>query len=498
MKQKKKYWDFENVRLEALKYDSRSEFSNAAGGAYNKSLTEGWLEKVCAHMKEVKNIPYTFEEVETVARKYKFRSEFKQKQSGFYQRARRQGWLDEVCKHMQTRTDGRLHCVYAIFNKRLNSAYIGITRQNLYKRYRGHKSSKSKTNAKQIVNLADTEFLQISEYIYSGDDVRNFAEQYFVDLYKKEGWQILNSQKAIGSLGYSETIWTFENLKREALKYKSRSDFASKNASAYTIARYHERRHEIFEVLPLLTKRWDLLSTSEAALECKHRGEFKEKFPVAYQWATRNGVLENICSHMEDTHVDWDLEKVIEVAKKFDDRTSFLRSYSGAYKWATRENVLDEVTSHMEVLIRRWSDKEIFAEAKKYKTRTEFIRNSGSAAQLARQRDIFEQVCAHMENGNQKPKKWTYEKLKVLALSFKTRSEFKKNFPGAYTQSRKTKILDEICAHMEQKQKSWDLQSIRLEAKKYSSRSKFKNSVGGAYVRARKEGWLDDVCSHMK
>lgn len=495
---KRRVWNYKTISLEAKKYDSRSKFRNAAGGAYNKAKTESWLEQVCDHMKKVTNQPYDFEEVETVARNYKFRSEFKEKKSGYYQRARRQGWLDEVCKHMQTRTDGRLHCVYAILNKRLNQVYIGITRQNLYKRYRDHKRSKSTTNSRKIANLTDTEFLQISEYIYSGDDVRNFAEQYFVDLYKKKGWEILNSQKAIGGLGYSETIWTFENLKLESKKYKSRSEFASKSASAYTTALHHERRREIFEELPLLTKRWDLYAVTEVALDCKHRGEFKEKFPTAYQWATRNGVLENICSHMEATHVDWDLEKVNDVAKKFDDRTSFQQSYSGAYKWAERENVLDEVTSHMEVLIRRWSDKEIFAEAKKYKTRTEFIRNSGSAAQLARQRDIFEQVCAHMENGNQKPKKWTFEKLKVLALSFKTRSEFKNNFPGAYTQSRKTKILDEICAHMEQKQKSWDLESIRLEAKKYTSRSKFKDAAGGAYVRARKEGWLDNVCSHMK
>jgi hypothetical protein len=45
-------------------------------------------------------------------------------------------------------------------------------------------------------------------------------------------------------------------------------------------------------------------------------------------------------------------------------------------------------------------------------------------------------------------RKWTIKELKLEALKYKTRMEFKKNSSGAYKFASRLNLLDEICQHM--------------------------------------------------
>jgi hypothetical protein len=493
----KQKWNLETCKAEALKYKQRSHFAKSAGGAYNKALKEGWLDQVCAHMEKVRNIEYSFEQIAAEAAKYCYRSEFKEKASGHYASARRRKWLDLVCSHMQVRSDSRLHCVYAIVNKRENKAYIGITRQNLYKRISNHKSKRNNTNSKLISHLQDTETLQLTDYIYTSEQVVRFAEQKFIDLYRNNGWDVLNSEKAVGTVGYSEALWTEEKLIEEASKYQSRIEFSKGSNSAYVIALTHERREEIFAALTPLRQSWDFESVKDKALRYMTRSAFKEAHPTAYLWARRNKCLDDVCEHMEFSQTSWSIGLVRKAALSCETRTEFQKRFSGAVKWAIANDVYDEFTSHMRQLIHTWTFEELAEIAKKYEYRSDFSTEHPNAYAAARNLKILDLVCSHMENGHKKAKKWTYERLQQLASRFNSRSEFKMQYPGAYTQARKTGVLDEVCAHMRRKQRSWDYESCEAEARKCSSRSQFKNSCPGAYTRARKEGWLDSICVHM-
>lgn len=494
----KRNWSLSACRVEAAKYKKRSHFTRAASGAYSKALKEGWIDDICAHMEKVRNVPYSFEQVASEAKKYSYRSEFKEKACGYYTRASRQKWLDQVCSHMRARTDGRLHCVYAIVNERENKAYIGITRQNLYKRIRDHKSLRSKANSKLIIHLQDTKIQQLTDYIYTGEQVVRFAEQKFIDIYRHNGWEILNSQKAVGSLGYSKTIWTYEKLLEEASKYESRKEFSEGSGGAYVTALAHERRAEIFAALTPVRQSWDLESVKEAALAYTSRSAFKEAHPTAYLWARRNKRLDDVCGHMESNKTAWNMGLVREAALACTNRTEFQKRFSGAVKWANANGVYDEVTSHMQDLKHAWTYEELIEVAKNYEYRADFSANEPNAYAAASNRKVLDEICSHMLNGNKKVKKWTGERLEEMASEFNTRSEFKKRYPGAYTQARKTGILDEICGHMEQTLRSWDFESCAAEASKYTSRSQFKDACSGGYIRARKEGWLDIICGHMK
>jgi predicted GIY-YIG superfamily endonuclease len=96
------YWTIDIVGAEARKCETRKEFQEASGYAYQKAFRQGWLDIVCAHMKrQVRPANHwTYEVVAAEARKFSSRKEFKEASGYAYQKARHQGWLNHVCGHM--------------------------------------------------------------------------------------------------------------------------------------------------------------------------------------------------------------------------------------------------------------------------------------------------------------------------------------------------------------------------------------------------------------
>ena len=82
-----------------------------------------------------------------------------------------------------------------------------------------HQSENNPCLSKEIANLDDTAFEQLTDYIYSPYDVKEFAEQKYVNLYEAKGYQVLNDKKSIGNVGYSRKKWSKKLWLIEALKY---------------------------------------------------------------------------------------------------------------------------------------------------------------------------------------------------------------------------------------------------------------------------------------
>ena len=100
-------WTEEMVKIEALKYKSKSEFKLKSSSAYIAARKNKWLNDVTNHMIIIRkpNNHWTLENCKTEALKYKFRSEFKLKSRGAHNRAYEMGWLDEVRSHMPIRKE---------------------------------------------------------------------------------------------------------------------------------------------------------------------------------------------------------------------------------------------------------------------------------------------------------------------------------------------------------------------------------------------------------
>lgn len=93
--------------------------------------------------------------------------------------------------------------------------------------------------------------------------------------------------------------------------------------------------------------------------------------------------------------------------------------------------------------------------------------------------------------------KWTYDTLKIEALKYNSRNDFKKGSSSAYKIARDKNILDDICNHMTFKQISWTNEMLRHEALKYDTRKSLKIGNSKVYYASQKRGILDHICSHM-
>jgi hypothetical protein len=104
----------------------------------------------------------------------------------------------------------------------------------------------------------------------------------------------------------------------------------------------------------------------------------------------------------------------------------------------------------------------MFKCTKKYKIKAQFKKHSSGAFNYANRNGIFEEACAHMASPqeNSLSKKtassafsrinriWTHESVRIEALKYGTRTNFKRESRSAYNYAHKHKIYNDICAHM--------------------------------------------------
>ena len=285
-------WDFDSLKKLASQYSTIKDFRAEHDGGYQRACVEGWLDEITAHMDKSRIYKWTFSAVEQEASTFSSRSQFASESISAYQAARTRGWLDEVCSHMVIDYNGYLHCRYLIINERLNQVYAGVTSQNYDLRMIQHRKKDNPTKSASIANLEDTKFIQESGYIYTPDDVKNFAERELIDEYREKGYEVLNSEGAVGAVGYSKRKWTKELCQQEANKYKSR---------------------------------WKFQKGSQAAQKA----------------AQRHGWMDEICAHMKVLNKGPFSEKLaLEIAKEFDSVKSLKEAEEYAYKWLRENNLL--------------------------------------------------------------------------------------------------------------------------------------------------------------
>lgn len=92
---------------------------------------------------------------------------------------------------------------------------------------------------------------------------------------------------------------SFESVKQEAKKYKTRSEFQTKNCGAYTAAQKNRWLDQICDhMISGSIIKHTFESCKKEAKKYKTRIEFKTKKYGTYQSAQKNGWLDKICDHM--------------------------------------------------------------------------------------------------------------------------------------------------------------------------------------------------------
>lgn len=285
------YWTKEKCHEEALKYTSRTDFSQKSPTPYGIALRNGWRDEICSHM-VLKQNPggyWTKEKCHEEALKYDIRGIFHQNSTSAYDAARRNGWLDEICSHMEIVGSILKRIVYA-YEFSDNCVYIGLT-YKMSKRNSQHTEKDS--NSSVYKHIKETGLIpklsKLTEKFVDASEAQDL-EEYYIKIYKENGWTVLNKSKPRG-LGGSTVKWTFDNIKKEALKYKTRTEFAHNSGSAYYAALFKGWLDDVCTHMKQKVK-WTYEKCKKDALKYKTRTEFFQNSPSACLASRKNGWLD--------------------------------------------------------------------------------------------------------------------------------------------------------------------------------------------------------------
>jgi predicted GIY-YIG superfamily endonuclease len=341
------HWNiFENIRIDALKYQTRSEWKRNNDTAHRAASKNGWLDAACSHMKKYQP-KWSYEKVLDAARNSANLKDFRSKYPGAYTAARVNNWVREVRLNYEIIGHRYNRCIYVIANHTLQQAYVGLT-YKYDKRMQAHFGGFHKATS-AIVKHTDTYHLQLTEYLPLEGAIQK--EESWLNEYRLN-FEMLNTTKT-GGLGGSHIVWDFEKTKEIALTCSTKSEFRIKNPSAYITALRNNWSDLICNHMPDRLLRKPVIGTLENAAKvaplCSSRTEFQEKYPSQYEVARKYNKLDELCSHMLQRD-DWhSYELVLKQAFKFKTRNEFQRQSRGAYASAKRNNWLELVCTHMSI-----------------------------------------------------------------------------------------------------------------------------------------------------
>ena len=188
-----KYWTLEICIKESLKYKTRNEWKLKHPNSYSASLRNGWSNECCRHMvSRYKPKGYwTFERCKAEALKYSTRKEWEIQNISSYSVSRRKDWHDECCAHMTEILKPKGYWTLEMCKReatKYRTRHVWKTR---------HSSSYSTAFRNKWFDACCT---------------------HMVEGKRPNGY------------------WTLEMCQAEALKYRTRQEWATQNESSYQIA----------------------------------------------------------------------------------------------------------------------------------------------------------------------------------------------------------------------------------------------------------------------
>jgi predicted GIY-YIG superfamily endonuclease len=378
-------YTFDMVKVEALKYDRPYDFQKNSNRFYRAAQRHGWLKEVCSHMVSSKKF-WTYEEVKIIISKCSTKQELRERHTSAYR------WLlknltneefNQITSHLESSGNLTNRLIYS-FEFPDNSVYIGLT-FNRKKRFNEHmySSKKSAVRDHMIKTGLKPIFKVHTDYIHKESAVKMEAQ--IESEYKKNGWNILNIAKT-GSLGCNIVKWTKEEIQKEILKYKTKSEFHKNNPSAYNVF-LKLNSNNLSEHMKVM-RRGKYTYDELKSIFKKHTSlkDLRKYNDGAISSARRQGWYNELISHITKNYKrdsKWDFDKVKNEALKYGNSRDFRNHSYGAYKIALRNKWYDEIGKHFEDKRITWNYDLLKEESKKYKTKNDFKNGKSNAYQSA-------------------------------------------------------------------------------------------------------------------
>jgi len=451
----KGYWTKERCQEEALKYNTRNEY-RLNSVSYCVARIKKWLDDICIHMgkKKQRGSKYNYDICLTEALKYDNRKDFKNNCNGMYKFAVKTKILNNICYHMKNKPNKPRG--YWTYEKCKEISLTCETKEELYKKFGSAYGSMLEN--KWLNDLC----------VHMNDNKK------------------------------SKNYWTKERCQEEALKYDNRKDFKKYSKKASLKACRNKWFNEICSHMKEIRKNNGYFSfeiCKEEASKYNTKTEFMNNCPSAYSKCLSKKWIAEICSHMEEKG---NLYKRCIYVYEFSDNHAYVGlTYNinkrnnehfkrgSVYKHFIKTNDKPELIKLTDYIL---IDEAVLKEEYYFQE----YKNSGWT---------MLNILKTGGTGGGKTKKYTNEICHLEALKYGKRIDFRKNSSKIYNVSKKRKIMDIICSHME-KQKSkpagyWTFENCEIEAQKYNTKMDFKSNSGGCYQQSIKNNWLGKICSHM-
>lgn len=270
---------------DALNYKSRSEFNKNSPKLYRCSLKNDWIDEVCSHMKPIgdlyKRCIYVYEFSDNCA--------YIGLTFNIDKRHKEHLKRGTVCDHLKNNN-------YIL--KQLTE-YIGVEIAKLkeseyvkeYKKNGWNILNKAKTGSVGAILLWTKEKCQIEslKYSYRFDFQKGSRSAYLSA--SLNGWL----DEICSHMKNKKYIWTEkENCKKEALKYKTRVDFRRKSSSAYDSSLKNKWLDEICSHMESKWKRnyWTYDECKKEALKYSNRNSFSIHSPYVCKLSRKMGWLD--------------------------------------------------------------------------------------------------------------------------------------------------------------------------------------------------------------
>tara|TARA_Y100001937_G_scaffold128590_1_gene206056 strand:- start:11 stop:763 length:753 start_codon:yes stop_codon:yes gene_type:complete len=237
---------------------------------------------------------WTKEKCHEIALKYKHKSDFQKEDGSCYVIAFNNKWIQDICEHMTPKASLKQRYIYVFEFIESKSVYIGLT-WNLKQRYDRHLNPRKNEIATIHNQISiDNEFL-FKELEFCDMDIAGNRESFWIDYYKKRGWNILNKNKA-GSLGGSKLKWSKKSCQEISKLYESKSDFKKNNINAYNAAVRHKWISEICNHMKRPKShnlKWTYDACKLESSKYQTRNEFQNGSGSAYMSSLKNEWLDD-------------------------------------------------------------------------------------------------------------------------------------------------------------------------------------------------------------
>ena len=240
------YWDIkDNVFKEAKKYQTISEFWKGCGSAYDAARKHNWLGEMIWFKEIYKPRGYwTKEKVFAEAKKYKTKNTFRKGCMTAYLYAYRNKWLKEMDWFKDERLDiinDKIDSVYKYYFKETNSIYIGRT---LIKQQKLRDCKHNTSEKDTVFRYAKENGLDVPPMVIIEENITVKEglkiEDYWVNYYKKKGYNVLNKAKTgigSGSIGaIAKGKWSKNKVFAASKTCETKTEFKKKYRGAYVKA----------------------------------------------------------------------------------------------------------------------------------------------------------------------------------------------------------------------------------------------------------------------